>query len=129
VQKIIAAHIRPEDVVFSDYDYFFEVKHVAPSVYDRFCSPLLCPTVVPGRDLSPEQKRSVSVLVIRPNEKDMLTDYFGGKWNPESPPFGDTVDPGRLGRLRWVGPRFVHYLNQRQNERYQLQIFRRLPEG
>jgi hypothetical protein len=125
VQALLRAHIHPEDVVCSDYAYFFEVKRTARRVYDRFCSPALLWTFIPGRDLTPEQKNSVSVLVIRPNEKDFVTAYFGGQWTAESEPFGDSFEPGFLGRLPVLGNRIVHYLNQRQTERYPLQIFRK----
>jgi hypothetical protein len=129
IQNTIAAHVCSDDVVLCDYAYFLEAKRVTRSVYDRLCSPVLSPLFIPGRDLSAEQKRAVSVLIIRPDEQKPLTDYFGGVWTAESPPFGDTFDPGWLGRLPVVGKRFEHYLNQRQTERYQLQIFRRRIEG
>jgi hypothetical protein len=128
IQRIVSSAIRPDDVVLCDYAYFFEVKRAARSVYDRFCSPVLCPSVIPGgRDLTPEQRESITVLVIRPNEKETLQRYFGHQWAAISAPFGDSFEPGILGRLPVIGNRMIHYLNQRQTERYQLQIFRRLP--
>ncbi len=54
--------------------------------------------------------------------------YFGGRWATVSEPFGDTFEPGLLGRLPVVGSRIVGYLNRLQTERYQLQIFRRVPD-
>ncbi len=129
IQRTIASHVRANDVALCDYAYFFETKRITKNVYDRMCSPVIEPLFIPGRDLTDEQKRSVSVLIIRPNEQKLLMDYFGGHWSAESEAFGDTFDPGWLGRLPVVGKRFEHYLNQRQTERYQLQIFRRASEG
>src|SRR5258708_24210209 len=80
VQRILRQHISPNDVVLSHYANFFVVKQTAKYVYDRYCSPALHYTIIPGRDLTPEQKQAVSVLVIRPNEKKLLTEYFGGEW-------------------------------------------------
>ncbi len=129
IQRIINSIIRPDDVVFSDYAYFFEVKRVAQAVYDRFCSPVLLPMPIPGRDLTPMQKQSVSVMVIRPEEKDMLARYFGSQWTAVSAPFGDSLDPSVLSRLPLVGSRFVSYLHSSQTDRYQVQVFRRAPNS
>ena len=126
IQGIVASQISSHDVVFSDYATFFEVKQVARTVYYPYCSSVLCPTGVPGRDLSPEEKRSVSVLVIRPADKDRLCAYFGGDWKATSAPFGECQDFSALSRLPVVGERLVHYASQPQNERFQLQVFRRL---
>jgi hypothetical protein len=128
IESVIASSVRPDDVVLCDYAYFFETKRTTPRVYDRLCSPVLTELIIPGRDLTDEQKRSINVLIIRPNEQKLIMDFAGGHWIPQSAPFGDTFDPGRLGRLPAVGKRFEHYLNQRQTERYQLQIFRRAGE-
>ena len=127
IQRIVRGAIRPDDVVFSDYAYFFEVKRAARAVYDRFCAPALLLSVVPGgRDLTAAQKQSVSVLVIRPAEKEMITGYFGGHWDAVSAPFGDTFEPGFLRRLPLVGNRIIRHLSHWQTERCQFQVFRRL---
>ena len=129
IQRIVGSHVSAQDVVFSDYPAFFEVKQVARTVYDFYCSSVLYPTGVPGRDLSPAEKRAVSALVIRPEHKDRLCAYFGGDWKAVTAPFGDSQDFGALTRLPVVGKRFARYAAQPQVERFQLQVFRRNPDS
>lgn len=127
VRRIVSARVRPTDVVFSDYATFFEVKEVAKLVYDPYFSSTLLRRNVIGFDFSAEQKRSISVLVIRPEQQERLTRFFGGSWTPVSGPFGDTQDVARLAGLPVIGRTLASYAAQPQNERYQVQIFRRLP--
>jgi hypothetical protein len=126
VQRILDSVIRPDDVVCSDYAYFFEVKRITSTVYDRSFSPISSvPHIAEVRELTREQKDAVSVLVIRPKERDILTQFFGGSWSAATEPFGDMQLAGALGDLPVVGNRILHYLSQPQTERYQVQVFRR----
>ena len=122
VQRILDSVIRPDDVVCSDYAYFFEVKRITSTVYDRSFSPISSvPHIAEVRELTREQKDAVSVLVIRPKERDILTQFFGGSWSAATEPFGDMQLAGALGDLPVVGNRILHYLSQPQTERYQVQ--------
>ena len=125
IQNLLRSRITPQDTAFSEYLPFFEVKQIAPVVYDLYSSPALSSTGVPGLDLTTKTKQAVSVMVIRPEERERLGAFFGGQWQPVGGPFGDTQDFGFLTRIPIVGRRFVSYSLQPQNERYQLQVFRR----
>jgi len=125
IRRIVSSRIHPADVVFSDYASFFEIKEVARLVYDPYFSSTLVPRNVPGLDFTDEEKRAISVLVIRPEQLERLAGFFGGKWSAVSDRFGETQDVGRMARVPIIGSRLAHYAAQPQNERYQLQIFRR----
>ena len=129
IQKIVGGHIRPDDVVCSELDVFFEVKQSARIVYDTFySSALLYMPFAGAHDFSPEEKLSLTVLVIRPSDAERITSMLGGQWRAVTAPFGDSQDYTKLTSLPLVGRRIASYSNQRQNERYQVQIFRRLGE-
>ena len=126
---MVSAEIRPAEVVFSDYAPFFEVKAAARLVYDPYFSSTLVPRNVKGWDFSEEEKRSISVMVIRPQQRERLAGFFGGNWSAVGEPFGEAQDLKRIAGLPVIGGRLAHYATQPQNERYQVQIFRRLPDS
>ena len=128
IQRTLAAQLAPTDTAFSEYLPFFEVKQLAPVVYHLYSSSVLCPTGLPGADLSGEAKRAVSVLIIRPGQKERLSVFFAGQWAPVTEPFGDTQDFNALVRLPLIGRRFASYAFQPQTERYQVQVFRRVDD-
>ncbi len=122
----LRSHINERDVVLSDHAAFFEAKQIATEVYDRNYSGTTGNNWVSGgHEFSPEERSAMTVLVIRDQDANLMTNYFGGQWVPVGPPFGDTQDFGALARLPIVGRRFASYAVQPQNERYQLQIFKR----
>jgi hypothetical protein len=128
VRRIVSSNIVPTDVVFSDYAPFFEVKEVAGTVYDPYFSSELIRRNVLGFDFTAEQKHAISVLVIRPEQEERMTRFFGGRWKAVSEPFGDFADFHLVTRLPFIGRKLANYANQPQNERYQVQIFRRHPD-
>lgn len=128
IARILKSNIRPDDVALSDFSVFFEVKQAASEVYDPNYSATLGHIWTPGgHEFTPEEKRSMSVLVIRAAQMDQFTNYFGGEWIPVGPPFGDAQDYSALTRLPVIGHKFAHYSLQPQNERYPVQILRRTP--
>jgi hypothetical protein len=125
--QMIRSQIRSNDVVVSDQAPFFEVKQVAREVYAPSYSAMLFGMhVAGGHEFSAEERRSISVLVLRPERAELWTNYFGGRWQAVSRPFGDTQDFSRLSRLPVIGSRLAHYAAQPQTERYQVQILRRV---
>lgn len=126
IQRFIGAYVSPQDTAFSDYLPFFEVKQIAPVVYHLYSSAALTPTGLPGLDLAPELRQAVSVIIVRPQSKESVSGFFGGQWHAVSEPFGDTQDFSRVTRIPLVGRRFASYPTQPQNERFQLQVFRRI---
>jgi hypothetical protein len=129
LQRVLASRISAKDIAFSEYFTWFEVRRLAPLVYHSFSSPTFWPTGHYGFDLTPENKRAVSVLVIRPEHKDLVCGYFGGDWKPVSPLFGDTQDWSALTGLPVVGSRFARHSVKMQVERFQVQVFRRVPDS
>lgn len=132
VRRIVGAWVTSQDVVFGEYMPFFELKGAARVVYHFYSSAVLWPAGIPGFDLPPAQKEAVRVLVIRPSQRERVCAYFGGAWEAVTEPLGDTQDFSKLTRLPVVGNDFARYAAQPQNERYQIQVFRRLgvvPEG
>jgi hypothetical protein len=129
IRRIIGTQISPRDVVFTEYVTFFEVKQIARTVYDPYTSMTLMPAFVRGYELSEEERRSVSVMIIRPEQKERLAEYFGGNWVPASAPFGDAQDLSALIRLPLVGKKFASHARQPQVERFPVQIFRRASDG
>jgi hypothetical protein len=127
IQRYVHSSIAPKDVVFSDYGPFFEVKNAAAIVYAPYYSSALVGTPIPGHDFTPQEKESISVLVIRPQQAGNLTNFFGGRWKAVTEPFGDTQDLKWMSQLTLIGKRLAHYGSQPQTERYQIQIFQRLP--
>jgi hypothetical protein len=130
LQRTLSAALSRSDVVLSDHAALFEAKQSADLVYDPFYSVSLHYVGVGGaHDFTWEEKRAINVLIIRPQDAGLFTNYLGGKWQAVSAPFGDTQDFHRLERLPVVGRRLAHYAAQPQTERYQLQIFRRLTDA
>jgi hypothetical protein len=127
--RTLRSSIEPVDVVLSDHATFFEAKQIATEVYDPNYSAVLGHDwAAGGHDFSTAEKRAISVLIIRPEQAQQITNHLGGRWVPAGPPFGDTQDFGSLARLPVVGKRFVGYSLQPQNERYLLRIFKRAPD-
>jgi hypothetical protein len=127
IQRIVSSLVSPEDVVFSDDSVFFEVKQIARLVYELNYSSALAPMPIRGHNFTAEEKRAISLLVIRPQEAHRLTNFFGGQWQAAAEAFGDAQDFGRLVRLPFVGGRIASYALRPQTERYPVQIFRRPP--
>jgi hypothetical protein len=126
LQRFVNSSVRSDDVAFVDDALFFEVKSTASIVYGKNYSSSFLQLHIQGHDFNPEEKRSINVLVIRPEQAEFATNFFGGMWQLESGPFGDTQDFSRLAGLPLIGPRLVHYGTQPQTQRYSLQIFRRV---
>jgi len=127
LQGTINASIHTNDVVFMDHATFFEVKRVAAVVYDKNYSSTFLHEHIQGHDFTPEEKRSISILIIRPDQAQFTTNFFGGEWQAIGAPFGDSQDFSQLARLPLIGSELAHYGTQPQTERYRLQILRRLP--
>jgi hypothetical protein len=96
-------------------------------VYDKNYSSTFLHEHIQGHDFTPEEKRSISILIIRPDQAQFTTNFFGGEWQAIGAPFGDSQDFSQLARLPLIGSELAHYGTQPQTERYRLQILRRLP--
>lgn len=124
-QDVIRAHVRANDVVFSDYSSFFEVKQVAQNVFIPEYSTNFSTMSIEGHDFSPEEKKEITVLVVEPGMIRTLSTYFGGEWKPVSEPFGDQVSLGDFAGVPLLGPHLQHHFQTMQMNRRKLQIFRR----
>jgi hypothetical protein len=126
IRRMVREQVGHRDVVFTEQTAFFEAKQVTQAVYDIFASPTFLYLPMPGsREFTPEEKAAVSVLIIRPEQSKAVTNFFGGSWVPVTAPFGDVPTYQRLARVPVAGGRLVHYAEQPQNIRRQIQIFRR----
>ena len=127
VLETIRSKIGAGDVVLSDEAPFYETKKLAREVFCvTYSAALRQMPARGGHDFTPEEKRSISVLVIRPEQLAPVTNDLGGRWQPVSEPFGDTQDFSRFARWPMVGRRLASYALQPQTVRYQVQIFRRI---
>lgn len=124
-REIIQVHIRPEDVVFSDYNSFFEAKQFAQRVFIPEYSTNFATLSPEGHDFSPEEKQGITVLLVDPDRITNLKQYFGGRWKAVSDPFGDEISLGRIATRPIIGPRLQHHFETPQMNRHKLQIFRR----
>jgi hypothetical protein len=93
-----------------------------------YSATLLYQRIPGGREFTAEEKKSISVLIIRPERKEFMTNFFGGNWIVVAEPFGDTQDYSKLAGIPLAGSRFTHYATQPQSERYSLQILRRVSD-
>lgn len=126
IRRQVRAHVTPSDAVFTEHAAFFEAKQITRVVYDIYSSPTFYFMQVAGtREFTPERKNAVTVLIIRPEDSQRFTNFFGGKWTAASPVFGDRPHYEGFVRLPLIGPRFAHYVYQPPNRRVPLQIFRR----
>lgn len=125
LREIVATQLRADDVVFSDYLVFFEVKRVVRRVYDPWSSAETMPFHIPGRSFTPEEKARVSALVIRPGQLAQWAGIFGGNWVPVGPEFGDQNDRDAMLRVPVLGAWLARHFSQPQTDRYPVQIFRR----
>jgi len=126
LQRFVSSSVRSGDVAFVDDALFFEVKKTASIVYGKNYSSSFLQLHIQGHDFNPEEKRSINVLVIRPEQAEFATNFFGGAWELVNGPFGDTQNFSSLERLPVMGSRLAHYGTQPQTQRYPLEIFRRL---
>ena len=127
IKKIVSQHIISGDVVFSEYEAFFETKQLTHIVYDHWSSRTLQISRAEGRDLTAEERAAVSAMIIRPKDAARLAQFMGGEWQPVTPPFGDRQNFDFLNKLPIIGKRFASYASQPQSERFEIQIFRRAP--
>lgn len=125
VREVVSARLSPNDVVFTDYLMFFEVKRVAGRVYDPWSSSETLPFHLPGRVFTPKEKADVTALVVRPEQLATFAKVFGGQWAASGPEFGDWNDREAMRRVPWVGSWLVRHFTQPQTDRYRVQIFRR----
>jgi hypothetical protein len=126
IQQIIRNNLHSTDIVFSDFQVFFEVKQVAREVYTRNSSMELLTYNKPGNTFTEDEKRAFTVLVIPADSIDSYSRLFGGQWKAVTEPFGDTRDQTLLNRFPVIAAKLRSHLAQPQINRYPLQIFRRL---
>jgi hypothetical protein len=125
--KIIQAELRPDDVVFAHYTAFFEAKRVAQNVYGPMYGKYLANLTPAAHEFTPEEKQSLTVLIIWKHQFDFFQGYFGGDWVAVSEPFGDSSTLGRSADIPLIGRRMRTHFESPQLQRYKLQIFRRKP--
>ena len=81
-----------------------------------------------AQEFSTEERGQINVMIIPAAESDRMRDYFGGKWEAVSEPFGDTFNLGDATKIPLIGGRLGSYFTSPQGGRQKLQIWRR-PAG
>ena len=127
LRNVLATHLRPDDVVFSEYFTFFEAKTMTPSVYAPFSAKGLAHISDLGLELTPKQRARVDLMIVKPGEKDAMARYFGGEWKAVSEPFGDSVCADKLLRVPIFGAKLQTFFYHAPTARFQVQVFRRVP--
>jgi len=125
VVHAIRSAIRQGDVVFCQYACFFEAKQVASGVYVPMYSKVLVNLSDQAHDFTPAEKKSITLMVVQPSEKDTLGRYFGGEWTAAGEPFGDHLSLEALHNFPALRQRLAHHFATPQMVRFQLQAFRR----
>jgi hypothetical protein len=77
VQEFIAQSVRPADTAYVDSEGYLAARNIAADVY--------LPEIAGGDildQLSVEQKHSITVLVIRPEDAARVLAAFGSQWQP-----------------------------------------------
>jgi hypothetical protein len=125
--QTIQSALRPDDVVLAHYTGFFEAKQVTHRVYSPMYAKHLVNLTPAAQDFTPEEKQSLTALVLWPHELDYVQKYVGGEWVAVTEPVGDAYAPGRVTTLPFVGRRIQNHFAAPQLLRYKLQVFRRKP--
>jgi hypothetical protein len=121
----LQAQIHAADVVFTDFQLFFDAKQFAGVVYvpDRLSAPTsqtFC-----KRELSARERDSISLLIINPEERNLYTHWLGGAWKTVGGVFGDRIQLGSASRWPVVGKKLASYFSQTPSGRHPLQMLRR----
>lgn len=128
LMNVVAAHLRPDDVVFSEYFTFFESKMITPNVYVPYSAMgLNYPYVLGLVELTQQQRKQVSVIIVKLDQKDSIATYLGGEWTAVTAPFGDSVARDKLARIPLLGGELETLFYHAPTARFPVQIFRRVP--
>lgn len=126
--RIIQTQIKTNDVIFCDFPAFFETKQAAQNVFAPTYSKHFLQFTPTAREFSEQEKNSLTLLIISPEKLKATTDYFGGRWEAVSEPFGDSFSLGRWAEVPLIGKRLASHFSGPQMGRYKLQIFRRVSD-
>jgi len=126
--RIIQSQVQPADVVFADFTAFFEAKQAAQRVFAPVYAKHFIDFSSRSHEFSLEEKKSITVLIVRPEQFDGMKKYFGGEWAPVSGEFGDSFSLGNAPKIPLLGRRIESYFGAPQVYRHRLQIFRRVSD-
>jgi hypothetical protein len=118
--------VTSNDVVFCDFQAFFEAKQLAQHVYSPLYSREFIDMGSFGHEFTPSERKTITVAVVQPDQKDFLEQHFGGRWEIATKPFGDSFALGKATSIPYLGRRLMHHFTTPQTIRYPLQVYRRL---
>lgn len=129
IERRVAEGINAKDIVYTDYMTFFEIKAISPNVFVPFSAKGLGSIEGNGRDLTADERASVTVLCARPESLAAVTNYFAGNWRAVSEPFGD-----HLKHPAWIPEKVYqklarHLFERAPTARYKVQLLRRQSAG
>ena len=125
MMESLRQQIHPADVVFTDYQVFFDVKQIAPVVYVPDETAAWDSQSLSKRSLNLAERNSVTVLIINPSGADHYTRWLGGQWEVVGKPFGDRVNVGQATAVPIIGKKLAGYFLDAPNNRTSLEILRR----
>jgi len=122
---LLSENLMTKDVVFCDYQVFFEVKNRVSAVFVPDHLAAYQSTRYPKRELSYAEKASISLLIVNPYDLNDLIRWLGGIWTPVGKPLEWTVRPAVIRQTTWFDNKLKHYFSQSPNGKRSLQIYRR----
>jgi len=126
MMESLRQQIHPADVVFTDYQAFFDVKQIAPVVYVPDESAAWDSESQAKRPLTGAERSSVTILVVNPEDANYYTQWLGGQWEAVGRPFGDRMNVNQAAALPVIGKSLASYFNfEAPNFRSPLEILRR----
>jgi hypothetical protein len=100
VRELASKVVRSDDIVYSDQQAYYAVKPLAAETMIGFYLKIM----------TPEEKESVSLLLVNPTDLERVSSSIGGVWQPEA------LELSVAGGLSQVGA-----------PKYNLSAFRRVP--
>jgi len=104
-EDFVATNLTPVDVVIADFKTYYPVKLRCKATY--------APTYV--QMMVPEERRSVSALLISPQQYAMVVGAIGGHWR----------DTGVALESRYEPRSLLSFLRDLKDQEYKVELYRR----
>jgi hypothetical protein len=104
-EDFVASNLTPRDVVIADFKTYYPVK--------LRCKALYAPTYV--QMMTPEENRTVSALLVSPQQYAMVARAVGGNWR----------DTGVSLESRYEPRSLVSFLRDLEEQAYKVELYRR----
>jgi hypothetical protein len=112
VEQLVSSTVHADDIAFVDFTSYYAAKKRAMDVFFQYPEWDILPL------MSKEQKDSITVILVRPEEAGNVIHGLGGAWNQT----GDMLAPSKRGLFEGRG---LGFLSHDDNK---IQVFRRRNE-